>query len=280
MIIDFHTHAFPDKIAVKTVDFLKEKSHTVPTAVGTVQNLSEKALAAGIDLSIVLPVVTNPLSTDKINSFAAEINEKTKDTGVFSFGGVHPDTQDLKAALKRVKDSGLKGVKIHPPYQQVKLNDIRYKRIFGLAEEYGLIVISHGGYDIGVEGDFSSPAMAREICREIKPSRFVMAHTGGWQYWDDVKKYLCGEALYFDTAFSVGNFYYRDDFDENLKKPVLGKEEFLEIIRAHGVDKVLFGTDSPWADQKDQIEFMKSLPLKESEKENILGGNAAKLLGI
>ncbi|MBP5686689.1 MAG: metal-dependent hydrolase, partial [Clostridia bacterium] len=81
MIIDFHTHAFPDKIAAKTVDFLKEKSNTVPRTDGTVQNLSEKASAAGIDLSIVLPVVTNPLSTDKINSFAAEINEKTKDTG-------------------------------------------------------------------------------------------------------------------------------------------------------------------------------------------------------
>lgn len=280
MVIDFHTHAFPDKIAQKTVDFLKEKSKTVPFTDGTVRYLSEKARNVGIDLSVVLPVVTNPLSVDKINDFAAETNENTEKTGVFSLGGVHPDTENVKAAIKRIKDSGLKGFKIHPAYQRVKLNDIRYKRIFGFAEEYGLIVVSHGGYDIGVEGNWSSPAMAKDICREIKPSRFVMAHMGGWQTWEDVKNYLCGENLYFDTSFSAYNFSYREDLPKPERLPVLCEKDFLEIVRAHGKDKILFGTDSPWGDQKEQTDFIKQLPLSEEERTGILGGNARKLLDL
>ena len=280
MVIDFHTHAFPDKIAQKTVDLLKEKSKTVPFTNGTVGGLSEKARNFGIDLSVVLPVVTNPLSTDKINDFAAETNKNTEKTGVFSLGGVHPDTENVKAAIKRIKDLGLKGFKIHPAYQQVKLNDIKYKRIFGFAEEYGLIVVSHGGYDIGVDGNWSSPAMAKEICREIKPSRFVMAHMGGWQMWNDVKKYLCGENLYFDTSFSAYNFSYREDVPQSERFFVLCEKDFLEIVLAHGKDKILFGTDSPWGDQKEQTDFIKKLPLTEEEKTNILGDNARKLLKL
>ena len=85
MVIDFHTHAFPDKIAQKTVDLLKEKSKTVPFTNGTVGGLSEKARNFGIDLSVVLPVVTNPLSTDKINDFAAETNKNTEKTGFLRY---------------------------------------------------------------------------------------------------------------------------------------------------------------------------------------------------
>ena len=280
MIIDFHTHAFPDKIAQKTVDFLKTKSKTTPYTDGSIGDLSKKSRESGVDLSVVLPVITNPLSTEKINDFAASVNENTSTTGVFSFGGIHPDSPDVKAAIKHIKELGLKGFKIHPAYQQVKLNDLRFKRIFGFAEEYGLIVISHGGYDIGVEGNWSSPVFAAEICSEIHPSRFVMAHMGGWEMWEDVKKYLCGTNIYFDTSFSCVNFSYEKETPQEEQKPVLSENDFLSIIRAHGYNKILFGTDSPWGEQQEQLNFIRNLPLKQEEKAAILGDNAAKLLNI
>ncbi len=280
MIIDFHTHAFPDKIAQKTIDALKAKSLTVPFTDGTVKNLSETALSSGVNLSIVLPVITNPLSTEKINLFAAEINKSAKETGVFSFGGIHPDAPDIKNSVKRIKELGLKGLKIHPAYQQVKLNDIRYKRIIGYAEEYGLITVTHGGYDIGVDGNWSSPSMAAEICKDVSPSRFVMAHMGGWEMWEDVKRRLCGENVYFDTAFSGYNFAYMKGVPEEKKRPVLKEEDFIDIIKLHGADKILFGTDSPWGGQKEQIEFIEKLPLSDKEKSDIFYGNAAKLLQL
>ncbi|MBQ9081510.1 MAG: metal-dependent hydrolase, partial [Clostridia bacterium] len=77
MIIDFHTHTFPEKIAASTIDALTKKSNTITFSDGTVTGLSKRIKEKGIDLAIVLPVVTNPLKTDKINQFAALTNEST-----------------------------------------------------------------------------------------------------------------------------------------------------------------------------------------------------------
>ncbi len=279
MIIDFHTHTFPDAMAVKTVEFLKSKSGTVPFSDGTVKGLSEKAKTAGVELSIVLPVITNPASTAKINRFAAAQNESAKETGVFSFGGMHPDVADIKGAIKEIRDLGLKGLKIHPAYQKTPLNDIKYKRIIGYAEETGLIVVSHGGLDIGVDGSWSSPQMAAELIDDVKPERLVLAHMGGWEQWQDVKNYLCGKKVYFDTAFCAVDFAYQSEFPADRQKPVLSERDFTEIVKLHGADKILFGTDSPWGDEKTQVDFINGLNLSPAEKSAIFFGNAQKLLG-
>ena len=280
MIIDFHTHTFPDAMAEKTITLLKSKSKTQPFSDGTTGGLSKKARAAGIDLSIVLPVITNPLSVRKINAFAKTVNDNTEETGVFSFGGMHPDCPDPAGAIKEIKDLGLKGFKIHPAYQQTMIDDPKYIRILELAEENGLIVVTHSGLDIGVSGSWCPPEKTAALIDAVKPTRFVLAHMGGWEQWKDVKKYLCGKNVYFDTSFCCLDFSYSDTAEEEIKMPVLKTTDFVELIKSHGADKILFGTDSPWADQKPQAEFIKSLPLSEDEKSRILYKNAKKLLGI
>ncbi len=279
MIIDFHTHTFPDAMAAKTVEFLKSKSGTDPFSDGTVKGLSEKAKKAGVKLSIVLPVITNPASASKINRFAAKQNQSVKETGVFSFGGMHPEVSDYKAAINEIDELGLKGFKIHPAYQHTPLNDIKYKRIIGYAEEKGLIVISHGGLDIGVDGSWCSPEMAAELIADVKPERFVLAHMGGWEQWQDVKTYLCGKNVYFDTSFCAVDFAYRKDFPAAKQKPVLSEKEFTEIVKLHGADKILFGTDSPWGDEQTQVDFINGLNLSPAEKSAIFYDNAKTLLG-
>ena len=279
MIIDFHTHTFPDAMAEKTVAILKQKSGTVPFSDGTVKGLSKRAKSAGVKLSIVLPVITNPASTSKINRFAAQQNQSVKETGVFSFGGMHPEVSDYKAAINEIDELGLKGFKIHPAYQQTPLSDIKYKRIIGYAEEKGLIVVSHGGLDIGVDGSWASPQMAAEVIADVKPERLVLAHMGGWEQWQDVKTYLCGKNVYFDTAFCAVDFAYQKDFPAARQKPVLSEKEFTEIVKLHGADKILFGTDSPWGDEKPQIDFINGLNLTKTQKSAIFCDNAKTLLG-
>lgn len=280
MIIDFHTHTFPDKMALQTVNLLKSKSGTVPYSDGTVGGLSQRAADAGVDLSVVLPVITNPASTDKINEYAAKVCSDTANTHVLSLGGMHPDVEDYKSAIKRIYDLGLKGFKIHPAYQRTQINDIKFKRIIGYAQELGLIVITHGGLDIGVAGDWCSPRAAAELCDDVKPERLVIAHMGGWEMWQDVKKYLCGKPVYFDTSFSAVTFSYDASFPDELQKPTLPREDFIDIIKLHGANKILFGTDSPWGGQTEQLNFIKSLPLGDEEKDAILGNNAAALLNL
>jgi predicted TIM-barrel fold metal-dependent hydrolase len=93
----------------------------------------------------------------------------------------------------------------------------------------------------------------------------VAAHFGGHGQWDDVERFLAGKDIYLDT--SMGFDYF-------------SAEQFARITRAHGADKVLFATDSPWSDAGREKAALQASPLTGREKELILGGNAARLLGL
>ena len=93
----------------------------------------------------------------------------------------------------------------------------------------------------------------------------IAAHLGGQSMWDDVEEYIAGTDIYIDT--SMGFEMY-------------SAEQFLRILKKHGSDKILFGTDSPWSDSGKERQKLLSLPISDEEKENILHKNAEKLLRI
>lgn len=282
MIIDFHTHTFPDKIAASAVEKLSLASHIRAFSDGTAAGLSDKAHAAGIDLSVVLPVATNPKQVAHINDFAAKTNESTDKTGLLSFGCIHPDYPEWSEELGRVKALGLKGIKLHPVYQGVDIDDPRFLRILDRAGELGLIVVTHAGWDIGFpDVEHCSPEMTLRAIKQVGPVKLVLAHMGGWRQWDMVEELLTDQPVWFDTCFSTGSLSPLDDgYYAPDDLPMLKETGFLRMVRAIGVDRVLFGTDSPWSDQTEEIDRIRSLPLTDSERDLILGGNAKKLLGI
>ena len=75
MIIDFHTHVFPDRIATKTISLLSKNGGIPPFSDGTVNGLCQKMREAGTDISVTLPVMTSPTQFDSINNFAKEYEE-------------------------------------------------------------------------------------------------------------------------------------------------------------------------------------------------------------
>ena len=275
MIIDFHTHCFPEAIAAKAVGKLAAASRLTPCADGTAGGLSAVAREAGVDLSIVLPVATSPGQVSSINRFAASLNERAWKTGLFSFGGAHPEDPDWKAHLKQVAEMGMKGVKIHPVYQGVDIDDERFVRLLSYAGELGLIVVTHAGDDIGIPGEVRcSPPMTRRAIRQAGPVTLVLAHMGGWRQWDQVAECLADTGAYLDTSFSTGLIPQTDG--EPLR--ALDEAGFMGLAKAFGPERLLFGTDSPWSDQRESIDWIRSLPLSDEEKTAILGGNAMRLL--
>lgn len=276
MIIDFHTHCFPDGIAARAVAKLAAASRLAPYADGTADGLSAVAREAGVQQSIVLPVATSPGQVQSINDFAARLNERAGETGLFSFGGAHPDDPDWKAHLRQIAQRGMKGVKLHPVYQGVDIDDLRFVRLLSYAGELGLIVVTHAGDDIGIPGEVRcSPEMIRRAVRQAGPVTLVLAHMGGWQQWDEVES-LAALPVYLDTAFSTGDIPLTTGETETLLRP----EGFLRLTRAFGAQRVLFGTDSPWSSQRESIDWLRALPLTEEEKTGILGGNAMRLLQL
>lgn len=278
MVIDFHTHVFPEKIAATTIKELEKASGLTAATNGCVDGLLSSMEQAGVDTSVIMPVVTSPRQFNGINRFAHDINEKygffdkANDSGnasmpkLISFGGIHPDSEDYKGQLKELKSMGFPGIKLHPDYQRVCFDDIRYERIVSYASELDMIVLVHAGIDIGLpEPVHCSPAMSLKVIKDTQAPKLVLAHLGGWKQWDEVEALLVGENVYLDLAFV--HQYITD-------------EQVYRIVEGHGSDRILFATDSPWSGQRETIAWLQSSRLSDNEKEKICELNAMKLLGI
>ena len=269
MIVDFHTHIYPDKIAEATILKLETDANVKAYTNGTLKGLKNSMKDSKVNISVVLPVVTKPKQFESVNKFAYNITEKEikkEKENIISFGGIHPDTTDYKGELKKIYDLGLKGIKLHPDYQQVFFDDIKYMRIIDYASELGLIISVHAGLDGAfTECTHCTPKRALNVIKEVKPLKLVLAHTGGYAMWNDVEKFIVGEEVYIDTSFSLGH---------------IDNEQFMRIVKNHGTNKVLFATDSPWGNQRDMLDIFMSLDFTKEEKDAILSKNALYLLDI
>lgn len=280
MIIDLHTHTFPDKIAAATVEKLAQAAHIHPFTDGSLAGLAASTRRAGIDYSVVLPVATNTRQVVKVNDISIRLNQSGGP--ILSFGCMHPDFPDYKDELSRIAAQGIRGVKIHPAYQQVRMDDPRYLRIMDRCGELGLAVLAHAGLDVGLpEDDNCSPAASLSAIRQVGPVKLILAHMGGWRNWNEVEELLVDTPVYLDTSFSLGSMRnYKDNYYSPEELRMLGEEQFVRMVRAFGAHRIFFGTDSPWGGQEEDLALFRALPLTDEEKTAILGGNAAKLLGL
>jgi predicted TIM-barrel fold metal-dependent hydrolase len=280
LIIDFHTHTFPEKIAARAIAKLEQAARFRAFTDGTLNGLAKSMEAGQVDYSVVVPVVTDPRQTDSINEFAAALNEKTVETGILSFGGVHPEDGRYKDSLRHIRDLGLPGIKLHPDYQSTFFDDSAYLHIVDYACELGLVIVVHAGVDIGLpEPVHCTPQMARSLMDQVRPEKLILAHMGGWKLWSDVERLLVGQNVYLDTSFSLGELDRSAFYGKPTpKEPLMGPEQFRRILAHHGADRILFATDSPWGGQKESIAYLRSLDLPEDTLEKILGGNALQLL--
>ena len=267
MIIDFHAHAFPDALAERSIAFLSAKASIPYYSDGTASGLAKSAKTIGTDVSLVLPVVTKPSQFRSINEFAKRIDCGEFDQGgvrLRSFGGIHPDSENVIEEVKTIKALGLKGIKLHPDYQGAFIDEDKNLRIIDAAAEAGLFVSVHAGLDLGFPNEtHCTPKRAKRMLSLTGAKNVILAHMGGFSMWEEVEDVLVGEDVFFDTGV-VAKY-----MDKGLAK---------RIVRAHGADKLLFATDSPWASYEDSYAFVRSLELSKEEEKKILGLNAAKIL--
>ena len=269
MIIDFHTHIFPDKIAKRTIDLLSEKGGIPPFSDGTVNGLIEKMEQSGVDISVTLPVLTNPSQFESVTRFATEINESfsNKEKRLISFAGIHPKCENIEDKMLFIKKSGFLGVKIHPDYQGTFIDDPAYIKILQCAKEYDLIVVTHSGADGAFRGMpiKCTPDRVLNLLKKVKHSKLVLAHCGANEMFNEVFDKLCGLDVYFDTAYILR---------------FIEPELFKKIVKKHGEDKILFASDSPWSDIQNDVEILKSFSLDKTTENKIFFENASKLLGL
>ena len=266
MIFDFHVHCFPDALAPRAVAALTENARIIglkPLTDGTASGTEKRLCAAGITGAHVLNIATNVRQTDNVNGFAASLRG-----GFFiPAGSVHPDCPDKERVISSLRDAGIRGIKVHPDYVRVNIDDPRYDEIFSLCEEAGMYVVTHAGFD-PVSPDYFhvTPEGMLKVIRSHPRLVFVAAHMGGPSQIDGVLELLAGTNIYFDTSLVS----IREDERDKLKT----------LFHGHDPDRIFFGTDTPWSDPQSEIAFVETMGLSDEAKEKIFYKNAARLLNL
>ncbi len=261
MLIDFHTHCFPEKIASKAMEVLSNEAALMPISDGTREGLLKTMEDSRVDLSVVLPIATNEKQQKSVNDFAFTLSCDK----IVAFGSVYPDSPDVMEELERIKTMGFKGVKLHPEYQSFFIDDEKMKPIYKKISSLGLITVFHAGADYGYAPPYHATPERIKNALKWLDGVVIAAHWGGIDYGEDVIKHLCGLPIYFDTSYGYGN---------------MSKYTAQKIIEKHGADKILFASDSPWHKPKWEKFMLEKLRLSEEEKKQIYYKNGARLLGL
>lgn len=266
MIIDLHTHIFPDALAPRAIASLQLTAGMPVVFDGTAGGLLELMKQDGIDFSVVLNTVTNVKQAEKVNAFA--LSTKDAHHELIPFCSLHPLCEAPFETLKALKNAGIKGMKLHPDYAGIEIDDERTDPLLDAASELKIPVVIHAGFDpVSPEKMHASPDA---ICRALEKHPdliLIAAHLGGVSRWDEAVEKLCGKNLYLDTAFCC----------ERIGITV---EQGRRIFEKHPHDKILFGSDAPWARPSEILEFIDKLGLSQESRELVLHKNAEELLGI
>ncbi len=263
MLIDFHTHAFPKTVAEKAMDKLSFVSGGLKAQTdGTIESLKCEMEKDGVDIAVVQSIATNPKQQTNVNDFALTLNAMED---IYAFGSVHPDSPDALCELERIKSMGLKGVKLHPEYQNFYVDEDRMKPIYKKISSLGLVTLFHAGHDFG----FAPPyhCMPSNVLNALKhfDSPVVLAHWGGLGCYEEVLGKLCGLDVWFDLSFGYA---------------AMPREFAKKIIEKHTPDRLLFGSDMPWHRPSWEMRLIDTLELSQDDKDKIFYKNAKKLLGL
>ncbi len=257
-VIDFHTHAFPDKIAGPAVEQLAAHYKLSVSRPGTLEDLLACAREAGVAKLCLLAAATNADQVELTNTWIARQCSRYPDF-IAGFGSIHVDYENYAAELDRMASLGLVGVKFHAEFQGFAIDDPRMWPVYEAIGDRFLVMFHMGDR----ESDLSSPARLGRVLDEFPGMRAIAAHLGGWSMWREARDNILGKNVYIDTSSTTW---------------VLEPGEIAELIRAHDIDRVLFGTDYPIVSQARELEAFAGVPLTPGEREKILWKNGAALL--
>ena len=263
MKIDFHTHIYPDRVAIKTVSTVRQRAGIDAYTDGTLEGLKKSMTSAGIDLSIVAAVATKPEQVESIQQWLTSIRQP----GIAALAAMHPADPLDSGQMKKLKQEGFRGFKFHPDYQDFFVDDPRMYPLYEAIAAESMFILFHAGMDRGLPHPVHATPKRLAAAHEAVPELcMIAAHLGGEDAYEETAVHLLGKNIYLDTSFVL------------RKMPGAFRERFL---REHPAEHLLFASDSPWTDQGEELQFLLQLSfLTESDKEKICFSNAAQLLGL
>lgn len=260
-MVDFHVHAFPDSLAPRATARVERAAGVRAALDGTIAALLSSMDAAGIETSVVLSIATKPSQFEPILEWSRAIRSRR----IVPFLSVHPDDPRAVEKVRLAAAEGFAGFKFQPYYQEFSLDEERMFPIYEAMEEAGLICVSHTGFDTSHAYERKAdPARILRVIERFPRLTFVTTHLGAWKDWELVAELLPKAGLWTDVSYAL---------------PFMSPERARALLSVFPADRLLFGSDSPWADQSQSIRQLRGLGLEAALEEAILGGNARRLLG-
>ncbi|MEI6580244.1 MAG: amidohydrolase family protein [Eubacteriales bacterium] len=259
MIIDAHTHIYPDKIAIKASHGISDFYNIRVLYDGTVGKLLEIGNSAGIDKYVVHSVATAPEQVASINGFIASAVAANPDRFI-GFATLHPDSKCIAEDVDRAIDMGLSGIKLHPDFQKFNADSSNAMKIYEAIQGMLPLLIHTGDY----RTEYSKPYRILNILKAFPTLDVIAAHLGGWSEWGTCAQELAQAGIYVDTSSSQG---------------FMEPSRVRELIDIFGIDKVFFGSDYPMWDAVEELDMLSKILLTQEEKEKVLHLNFERLMG-
>jgi len=288
-LIDIHTHIFEEeyreRLITETllVDFVKQLG-LIRGSDGSLDSLIQSADENRISKIFILPVVKTPKKIQYINHLYYQ--ESKKDRRIVFCGTIFPGkTSSNKKILIELKSRKAKMIKIHSIHQKIDILDDASLQLFEDIENAGLPVIFDtscipleylpASYDSRFH---TTPEKLLKLHDILPGLKIIAAHGGGHFIPDKERQKLVGRRIYIELSAARYNCDWpRNDHNTSLAN-------FVHLLNNHHPDMLLFGTDSPWRNQKREIEEFMELHKKglitRNLMENIFWKNAFKLFNL
>ena len=239
MRTDIHTHVFHPAVAVKATARLNSLGFPTP-GTGVVEDLLARAERAGIGRVVCLSAALTGDQVRPANNFAIRLAGRAKvranEPDIVSFGGIHPDCPDWPGELDRLEKAGIRGLKLHPNFQNLAFDD---PRLFPVMEAVGsrFILMCHVGCEKPLDKNPASPLKLAKLIALFPTARIIAAHLGGYADGAVALDALAGKDIWLDTSNTART----------------GEAAARRVIAKHPFDRLLFGSDYPLFDPGEDI---------------------------
>lgn len=287
MIVDTHIHLYRTKAegdaakhGYEIWEYGEGGSPLMADWHGDEEDVLQAMAEGGIDYAVVTNMLDDPGAHADPAAAMISFNEwicdlSKRNPSIKACLAVDPALLPVTDLVDHVRqlaaDDGALGIKLHPPVQRLDLADQSLRPLFELCQQMGLRVVSHSGPSPSGP-QYGEPDAFRPLLDAFPDMRIVLAHMGG-AAWQQLP--------------SLANDYPHVMFDCCEIIEWLGAtrapspEQFVELIRSVGVDRVMMGSDFPWYDMAHTVTLVNGLPgLNDVERQAVLGGNAARFFDL
>ena len=259
-IIDIHTHIYPDAIARKATDSIRDFYQLDGGGMdGSVQMLRERGAQAGISRYVVLPVSNTPHHVRSINSFI--LSQTALHDNFIGFGTLHAGMDGLMEETQWILQNGLKGIKMHPDSQQFNIDDERLFPVYELLQDKIPVMLHMGD----LRYNFSHPVRLKRVLQLFPHLQVIAAHFGGYSMYHTARELLWDTDCIFDVSSSL----------MFMEQGVAEK-----YINSYGAERMAYGTDYPLWDPVTEVNRFMQLKLTDDQFDQICHKTAERILGL